>query len=396
MADVFVSYAKTDRSLASTLVAMLEAEGWKVWWDTSLTIGDDFRNEIMIELGRARAVVVIWTDASIKSDWVRSEAGRAQADRKLIPVKLEHLTYKDLPPPFDVLHTENVSEDDKIRAAVVAQLAKPAVEPSAWALLTKGFRYELLTWVGIVGGALTLFTNLRGVLQLADWARVLVENWREWSHAFWLWAFGWLGIHLSPEWTPILSFVSFGSFLAIGQAVKFNTTITNVYDYTEKAFQVISRRTLLCVVSIIACIGLSYFVLYFIRPSQMDNIALIIIGSSLALGLLILPQIIIVLFARHKLHAALSVCLTSIFWAIIAVYPLAIALMSEGRTSEGFWAPGTFLSSNFIIPLILLSVAPAKAVSRRLIFLALGLILLIALNELSKLGLDVTAPKLQG
>jgi|SRR5262245_11338367 len=106
MADVFISYAKTDRSLASKLVAMLEAEGWKVWWDTSLAIGDDFRNEIMTELSRARAVIVIWTDASIKSDWVRSEAGRAQADRKLIPVKLGHLTYKDLPPPFDVLHTE--------------------------------------------------------------------------------------------------------------------------------------------------------------------------------------------------------------------------------------------------------------------------------------------------
>jgi len=30
MADVFVSYAKTDRSLASKVVAMLEAEGWKV------------------------------------------------------------------------------------------------------------------------------------------------------------------------------------------------------------------------------------------------------------------------------------------------------------------------------------------------------------------------------
>jgi len=160
MADVFVSYAKTDRSLASKLVAMLEAEGWKVWWDTSLAIGDDFRNEIMTELGRARAVVVMWTDASIKSDWVRSEAGRAQADRKLIPVKLEHLTYKDLPPPFDVLHTENVGEDDKVRAAVVAQLAKPEVEPSAAALLTKGLKYELLTWVGIIGGALTLFTNL--------------------------------------------------------------------------------------------------------------------------------------------------------------------------------------------------------------------------------------------
>jgi hypothetical protein len=48
----------------------------------------------------------------------------------------------------------------------------------------------------------------------------------------------------------------------------------------------------------------------------------------------------------------------------------------------------------WVFPLILLSVAPAKAISRRLIFLALGLLLLIALNELSKLGLDVTAPKL--
>jgi hypothetical protein len=46
-----------------------------------------------------------------------------------------------------------------------------------------------------------------------------------------------------------------------------------------------------------------------------------------------------------------------------------------------------------VLSLILLSVAPAKAVSRRLIFLALGLLLLIGLNELSKLGLDVSAPK---
>ena len=199
MADIFISYAKADRPLALKLVAMLEAEGWKVWWDTSLAIGDDFRNEIMTQLGRARAVIVIWTDASIKSDWVRSEAGRAQADRKLIAVKLAHLSYKDLPPPFDVLHTENVSEHDKIRAAVVAQLAKPAVEPSAMALLTKGFKYELLTWWGIIGGALTLFGAISSVLKLAPWAHILIDNWKQWTHAFWVWAFGWLGIHLHPK-----------------------------------------------------------------------------------------------------------------------------------------------------------------------------------------------------
>jgi hypothetical protein len=41
----FISYAKADRPLALKLAAMLEGEGWKVWWDTSLTIGDEFRNE---------------------------------------------------------------------------------------------------------------------------------------------------------------------------------------------------------------------------------------------------------------------------------------------------------------------------------------------------------------
>jgi len=58
--------------------------------------------------------------------------------------------------------------------------------------------------------------------------------------------------------------------------------------------------------------------------------------------------------------------------------------------------PFSVLSVMYILPVILLAAGPVKTVNRRLIFLALGLLLLIALNELSKLGLDVTAPKLQG
>jgi TIR domain len=48
MADVFISYSKkADRRLALKLAAMLEAEGWTTWWDTSLTIGDDFRKRFL-------------------------------------------------------------------------------------------------------------------------------------------------------------------------------------------------------------------------------------------------------------------------------------------------------------------------------------------------------------
>ena len=377
MADVFVSYAKTDRPLALKLAAMLEAEGWKVWWDTSLTIGDDFRNEIMTELGRARAVIVIWTDASIKSDWVRSEAGRAQADRKLIPVKLAHLDYKDLPPPFDVLHTENVGQEDKIKAAVVAQLAKPAVEPSAVALLTKGFKWEVLTWWGIIGGAVTLFTALSAVLKLADWARLLVQHWKEWTHAFWVWAFGWLGIHLPPEWTPVLTFLLFWALLTIGQAFKYKREIKTrpiVDRYDDKSFHLRSWGAVFCFVSIAVTILTLMAVL--------DIFGLLSSQFLFSIVLVIVPQVIIVvLFARHRLHAASSAFLLSIFSTIIAYAPLLVTDAPVPFISWIFTAP--------VLAVILLSVAPAKDVSRRLIFLAIGLILLIALNELSKV-----APKL--
>src|SRR5262249_15321894 len=219
MADIFISYSKADHALALKLSTFLEAEGWSVWWDKSLGAADLYRDEIMKQLAAARAVISIWTPNSIRSDWVRAEAGRAKADGKLIPVKTPDVAYADIPLPFGEMHTENLESSELIRAVVVAQLAKPALEPSATALLTKVFKYELLTWIGIVGGALTLFSNLSAVLKLADWARVLVQNWKEWTHAFWVWVFGWLGLHLLSEWTPVLSFVFFWSLLAIGQAV---------------------------------------------------------------------------------------------------------------------------------------------------------------------------------
>jgi hypothetical protein len=251
MADIFISYSKADHALALKLSAFLEAEGWSVWWDKSLGAADLYRVEIMKQLAAARAVISIWTENSVRSDWVRAEAGRAKADGKLIPVKTPDVAYADIPLPFGEMHTENLEASQLIRAAVVAQLAKPAVEPSSAALLTKGFRYELLTWVGIVGGALTLFTNLGAVLKLADWARLLVQGWKTWTHAFWLWAFGWLGIHLDPQWTPFLSFLLFGSLLTIGQAVQFNKATNNtacIDEYRGKSFQLISWRTLLCLV----------------------------------------------------------------------------------------------------------------------------------------------------
>ena len=97
----------------------------------------------------------------------------------------------------------------------------------------------------------------------------------------------------------------------------------------------------------------------------------------------------LIIVARDRLHVAVTIGLMTIFWTIITFNQVM-------ATSEHFSVLVWALMMLFYFPMSLLTVAPAKAISRRLIFLALGLLLLIALNELSKLGLDVTAPKLQG
>jgi hypothetical protein len=364
----------------------------------------------MKQLAAARAVITIWTKNSVQSDWVRAEAGRAKADGKLIPVKTPELTYGDIPLPFGEMHTENISSLDLIRAAVVAQFAKPAVEPTAWALLTKGFKYELLKWVGIVGGALTLFTNLGAVLKFADWARLLVQGWKEWTHAFWVWAFGWLGIHLPPEWPPVLSFLLFCLLLTIGPAVQsFNreTLVKQLGHSTvesvrlllvfQRRFEQIRWWRLIPI--IVGLIFMSLLVdivfdfatrtLPFLAPLTERVWLWFISGAEIMV--FFAAMLLIPIVARDKLHSAVAICLLVTFWTIITFNQLITMPDTEGTVVEQI-----AFAMILFLPAIPLSVAPAKAISRRLIFLGLGLLLLIALNELSELGVDLTAPKLQG
>ena len=335
----------------------------------------------MKQLAAARAVITILTPNSIKSDWVRAEAGAAKKDGKLIPVKTPDVAYGDIPLPFGEMHTENVGSTELIRAAVVAQLEKPAEVPTVVSLLTNMVKYEVLTWVGIVGGAVTLFGNLDTVLKLADWARVLVEHWKEWTHAFWVWAFGWLGIHLPPEWTPVLSFLLFGSFLTVGQALSFFMTSQPIVDKDRLRSFYGQRVSVYFVWMTLFIIAVSSFAFKGPFENRLMFLVVFCIG----------PAVILVLCTKHKLYAALSMFLFTAFFVIITLNQFPSGF-NENSLTVGM----TALLLVWLLPPLLFFVAPAKAVARRLIFLALGLLLLIGMNELSKLGLDVTAPKVQG
>jgi TIR domain len=129
MSDIFISYSKADHALALKLSAFLEAEGWTVWWDKSLAAADLYRDEIMKQLAAARAVITIRTPNSIKSDWVRAEAGRAKAEGKLIPVKTTDVAYADIPLPFGEMHIENVGSTVLIRRRAAEQRDELAARP---------------------------------------------------------------------------------------------------------------------------------------------------------------------------------------------------------------------------------------------------------------------------
>ena len=109
MADVFVSYARTDKAQVAPLIAALQSRGWNVWWDPAITPGQEFDRQIAAELESAAAVLVIWTAQSVESRWVRGEA-RDGADRGvLVPVRLGNAR---LPIDFRAFHTIDLTADE--------------------------------------------------------------------------------------------------------------------------------------------------------------------------------------------------------------------------------------------------------------------------------------------
>lgn len=89
MADVFISYHRSDHSIAEKLKDLLTVEGWDVWFDTDIYAGAQWEALLLQTLDQAKAVIVLWTARSLRSKWVAREARLAADAKKLVPVMLE-------------------------------------------------------------------------------------------------------------------------------------------------------------------------------------------------------------------------------------------------------------------------------------------------------------------
>ena len=121
MADIFLSYSQSDAARAKQIADALSAKGWSVWWDVSLVAGDRYRSKIAEELRAARCVVVLWSAASIESDWVIDEAEEGKKRNILAQALIEDV----LPPHgFRQLHAPRLIDWDGEDSGEFARLSR--------------------------------------------------------------------------------------------------------------------------------------------------------------------------------------------------------------------------------------------------------------------------------
>ena len=133
MPDIFLSYSRTDLAIAGQLAAALIAAGHSVWWDQALKAGEVYDRVTETALREARAVVVLWSKASVQSDWVRSEATVALQRGALVPVMIEDCQRPvmfELRQSADLIGWKGNRRDPRLAALladVARQLGAPAV-----------------------------------------------------------------------------------------------------------------------------------------------------------------------------------------------------------------------------------------------------------------------------
>jgi tetratricopeptide (TPR) repeat protein len=125
MADVFVSYASQDREQVRPIVEALIAVGWSVWWDREIGAGSTFDREIEKAIDNAKCVVVVWTENSVESEWVRTEANEGLEKNILVPIQLSPIK-----PPLafrriQMIDLSSTSNFDALTEAVATLVSIP-------------------------------------------------------------------------------------------------------------------------------------------------------------------------------------------------------------------------------------------------------------------------------
>lgn len=89
MADVFISYSKSNEAVVRQLADAVKRLGYSVWWDDELPPHLSYSDVITDKIGSAKAAIVVWSEGAASSEWVRAEADVARSQKKLIQTSID-------------------------------------------------------------------------------------------------------------------------------------------------------------------------------------------------------------------------------------------------------------------------------------------------------------------
>ncbi|PRD40949.1 hypothetical protein C5748_24105 [Phyllobacterium phragmitis] len=245
-------------------------------------------------------------------------------------------------------------------------------------------RHSILTWLGICGGALTLVSNLQGILDLAQWANWLTAKWSALITPLISGLVGLSGIQVTAGATAMIAMAIFVSTIAIGARVE-NQFRQNAYeDWPIRRSNLLNIRVLLGVVvyiadGILVALALS-------TPTIAPIIARFPYGFII-FGHAMYCVAIIIGLRGWPLWCSLMVAACMLVFSYIFGYSVHAGGQSNVSEAASIVIAGAFA---VICGLIVVMVAPPLAFTKRLVFMIVGVLFVLALSRLSQLGVSAT------
>ena len=124
---LFVSYSHRDTKTVNEVLEKIDKEKFRIWYDDTMEIGDDFREELRAKIERCSAILLFLSNATIQSKYCGMEIITAyKYEKRIYPIYLEENV--DIPPALSMIldnlqHVKSeVINSDKYIAKLISSL----------------------------------------------------------------------------------------------------------------------------------------------------------------------------------------------------------------------------------------------------------------------------------
>lgn len=225
---------------------------------------------------------------------------------------------------------------------------------------------QLLTWFGIVGGALSLASYWFNFRQPSDWLRRLLEKWETFQHYFWQSLGNLFQVKISIVLSNSISLILFYLFIMIGSIIQSGKIrYWSLRDQDHYNFLILFNIVLLI------CLSSVYIELNYVGDSEYFLYTLMYTIEFFILMLALIEGAIAEKLISGLFYTVLFLSFSNYFLGIFDLYDPIVPSSAMG---------GALIAISLIL-------APNLALNRKVGFLLLGVAVLLGINEISKFTL---------